>query len=85
MDSESTVVRPGAGTKALAIVSVASFWALPLSPFLSMAALVRTKQSTGWPRRLAVTSAWLCTAYTLILAIWICGLAVYVFSGGVVD
>jgi hypothetical protein len=52
----------------LSITSIATFWMLPFSPFISMAAVHKTRTSTGWPRKLAVIGAMLCAVYTVALA-----------------
>lgn len=52
-----------------AIASFLTFWMVQYSPFIAMAAVSKTRNCTGWPRRLAVAAALLCTAYTLVLAI----------------
>jgi len=58
---------PGWIAKLLAVLSVACFWMVPCSPILSIAAVSITKGSLGWPRKLAVTGAVLCTIYTLMV------------------
>lgn len=68
MNAESTSVRQSTITNALAILSVATFWAIPFSPFVAMAALHRTKSTIGWARRLSISAAILCSVYTLALA-----------------
>lgn len=52
----------------LPLLSLAAFWVLPFSPFLSMAAVSQTRQTKGTPRNLAVAGAILCSAYTIGLA-----------------
>ncbi len=59
------VARPGA--KFLAVLSVAGFWLLPWSPLVAIGAVRRTEGTAGWPRRVAVAGAGLCTAWTLVL------------------
>lgn len=51
------------------IASFLTFWMVPYSPFIAMATVSKTRHCRGWPRRLAVAAALLCTAYTLVLAI----------------
>jgi len=82
MNSESTTMSPNVATKALAILSLGTFWLIPYSPLITIAALVRTKHSTGWPRRLVVAAAVLCSIYNLALATWICLLTIHVLAGG---
>jgi hypothetical protein len=60
--------------KLLAILSVACFWIVPCSPILAIAAVSTTQGSSGWPRKLAVAGAVLCTLCTLLAAallLWI--------------
>lgn len=59
---------PGWIAKLLAILSVACFWIVPCSPILAIAAVSTTKGSAGWPRKLAVAGAVLCTVWTLTIA-----------------
>ncbi|MGE3315852.1 MAG: hypothetical protein AB7O26_12130 [Planctomycetaceae bacterium] len=82
MYPESTAERPDFATTALAVFSVATFWAVPFSPFVAMAAVVRTNQSGGWVRKLAVASAVLCSLYTLAIASALYVLTLYVLTGG---
>ena len=82
MSPESTVVHPGLATKALAVCSVATFWLLPVSPFVAMLALVRTKNSVGWPRKFSVTAAVLCSVYTVAIAILFYCVTIYILKGG---
>lgn len=67
MNAESPSVRHEIVTNALALFSIATFWAIPFSPFLAMAAVHRTKSRTGWARQLSVAAAVLCSFYTLAL------------------
>jgi hypothetical protein len=71
MDPESTPTTVKARHKVLAILSVVCFWILPISPFLAMTAVSGTERSSGWPRKLAVSGAILCSVYTLLLGSWI--------------
>jgi hypothetical protein len=69
---------PGWIATLLAILSVACFWIMPCSPILAIAAVSTTKGSSGWPRRLALTGAVLCTLWTLLAAallLWLCVIA----------
>lgn len=59
---------PGWIAKQLAILTVACFWVVPCSPILAIAAVSTTKGASGWPRKLAVTGAVLCTVCTLMVA-----------------
>ena len=59
---------PGWIAKLLAILSVACFWIVPCSPILAIAAVSTTRGSSGWPRKLAVAGAVLCTLCTLLAA-----------------
>lgn len=53
----------------LAVSSVGFFWALPLSPFVSIAALSATKGAPATPRRkLAIAGAILCATLTALAA-----------------
>ena len=72
---------PSVGSKILALFSLFTFWAVPFSPLVAIAAVRRTRQLDGWPRTVAVTSAWLCTSYTLAGAIWVFGFALYLLTG----
>jgi hypothetical protein len=69
MNAEIGVGRPGAAAKALAVASVGSFWLLPFSPLVAIAAISMTAETTGWPRRLARAGAVLCIAYSAALAL----------------
>ena len=82
MSPEFTVARPAFFTMALSIFSAATFWAVPFSPFIAMAAVMRTKHSEGWARKLAVASAVLCSLYTLAFASAVYVLTMYVLTGG---
>jgi hypothetical protein len=66
---------PGRMAKLLAILSVACFWLLPLSPMVAIGAVSMTKGASGWSRSLAVTGAVLCVAYTVVMALLIARLA----------
>jgi hypothetical protein len=60
---------PGPMAKLLAILSVAFFWLLPVSPMVAIGAVSMTRGATGWSRHLAVTGAVLCIAYTVLVAL----------------
>ncbi|WP_422931774.1 hypothetical protein [Singulisphaera sp. PoT] len=68
MTSETDASVPNRMAKALAILSVACFWVLPFSPMVSIGAVSLTKGASGWSRKLAVTGAALCVAYTVGVA-----------------
>lgn len=65
---ESAGDSPSNATKVLSVFSLATFWLLPFSPFIVMAAVSRTQKLNGWVRRLSVAAAILCIAYTVGLA-----------------
>ena len=69
MDTTVGTVRPGFVAKVLAVVSLGVFWLLPFSPWVSIAAVWTTRKSSGWARRVAVTGAVLCIAWTSALAL----------------
>ncbi len=52
----------------LSVLSLVAFWLMPVAPFLSLAAVSTTKNTTGWARTLAVLAAVFCSTYTAILA-----------------
>ncbi len=60
---------PRRTAKLLAVISVACFWLLPLSPVIAIGAVSMNEGASGWPHNLAVTGAVLCTAYTLLMAL----------------
>ncbi len=62
----------------LAILCIAGFWLLPLSPMIAIGAVSMTKGASGWSRTLAVTGATLCIAYTVLMAVLIARLTVQV-------
>lgn len=68
MNAELTMNSPSRVTQFLAVLSVATFWLLPLSPFIAMAAVSRTNNTTGWPRRISVAAAILCAVYVIVVA-----------------
>ena len=65
MNTES-IAPAGILGKFLAVFCVATFWVMPLSPFVAIAAVATTRHSAGWPRTLAKTAAILIVLYTLI-------------------
>ena len=82
IDSDSTIVHSGIVTKALAVCSFATFWMIPISPFVAMAALVRTKHTVGWPRRLSVAAAVLGSVFTIAYASMLFFATIYILKGG---
>jgi len=82
MTSESTVVYPGFLTKALAVCSLATFWMIPFAPFVAIAALIQTKHTEGWPRRISVAAAILCSAFTVAYASILFFVTIYILKGG---
>ena len=69
---------PGRMAKVLAVLSVACFWLLPLSPMIAIGAVSMTKGACGWPRNVAVTGAALCIAYTTVMAFFVVRLGLQV-------
>jgi len=69
---------PGRIAKLLAILSVACFWLLPLSPMIAIGAVWTTNGSSGRSRKLAVAGAALCIAYTAIMGLLVVRLALQV-------
>jgi hypothetical protein len=53
----------------LALLSVATFWLVPLSPFVALAAVCATKSSNEWSNLVARTGAILCVVWTVVLAV----------------
>ncbi len=82
MNPESSVVHPGWVTKAIAVCSIATFWLLPFSPFITIAAVVRTKHSAGWPRRLSVAAAVPCSVFTVTYSIILLCVSIHILQGG---
>jgi len=68
MNTESVAVPAGIVGKVLAVLCMATFWALPLSPLVAIGAVVATRRSAGWPWRLARTGAILCVLFTAMAA-----------------
>jgi hypothetical protein len=62
----------------LAILSVACFWLLPLSPMISIGAVWTTEGTSGRCRSLALMGAALCIAYTAVMGLLVVRLAVQV-------
>jgi hypothetical protein len=68
VDAKAT---PGGAAKALAILCLAGFWAMPFAPLAAIGAVKMTEGSAGWARKAAVAGAVLCSAYTLAMAVLI--------------
>lgn len=71
MNAELPRTPPNAFSRVLAVLSLGTFWAMPFSPIITIGALVRTKNTSGWPSRFSVVAAVLCSAYTLVVATWL--------------
>ena len=80
MNAVSFPFAPAWVGKLLAILSVTFFWCLPWSPVVAIAAIIATRQASGWPRKLAVAGATLSAALTIVFAIAICWSAVKVWG-----
>ena len=78
MTTADTDGMPGPTAKLLAILSVACFWLLPLSPLVAIGAVSMTEGASGWPRKLAVTGAVLCVGYAAVMALVFVRLALQV-------
>lgn len=80
MDAEANAPRQTFTVKLLACLSVAMFWLVPFSPLVAIAAVKATRDTVGWPRRMATAGAWLSiatvtyftvgTAWVIYLLIW---------------
>lgn len=57
------------GALSLSLLSLGSFWVLPVAPLIALAANSATKNSNGCARTFAVSAAILCSVYTLGLAV----------------
>lgn len=82
MTSAATLIRSGFVTKALAVCSLASFWMIPFSPFIALAAVVHTKHTVGWPRKFAVAATVLCSVFTIAIAGMLFFVTIYILQGG---
>jgi len=83
MNVESLSGSAGIVGKTLAVVCLAGFWVLPVSPLVAIGAVVATRRSAGWPRRLARAGAVLsivCTGMAAALFSWL--LAIVCLRGG---
>ncbi len=60
---------PGRIAKLLAVLCVACFWLLPLSPLVAIGAVSMTRGCSHWARRFALTGAVLCMAYTVVMTL----------------
>lgn len=65
----------------LPVLSVAAFWVMPFSPWLSMAAVSQTRDVPGTPRKLAIVGAVLCAVYAVGMAGLLAGLFVSLWVG----
>ena len=68
MTNHELVSGPSRAANALAVLSVAGFWALPFAPVVAIGAVKSTEGTAGWARRAAIAGALLCIAYTTALA-----------------
>jgi len=73
--TKSSELVPGRMAKLLAVMSVACFWLLPISPMIAIGAVSMTNGASGRFRKFAVTGAVLCIAYTIVMAFFIVRLA----------
>jgi hypothetical protein len=71
---------PGRLAKLLAILSLACFWLLPLSPMVAIGAVSITRGTSGWSRKLAAAGAVLCIAYTVVMALVVVRLTLQIRS-----
>lgn len=69
MNAETRSASGGIVGTLLAVLSLATFWLLPFSPFVAIAAVTATRQSPGWPQILARVGAILCTVWTAMFAV----------------
>jgi hypothetical protein len=74
MTNHELVSGPSRAAKALAVLSVAGFWALPFAPVVAIGAVKSTEGTAGWARRAAVAGALLCIAYTTTMTIGVAAL-----------
>jgi Na+/H+-dicarboxylate symporter len=74
MNTGSESAPAGVVGKVLAVVCMAGFWVLPVSPLVAIGAVVATRRSAGWPRTLAKTGAVLsivCTGMAAAVFLWL--------------
>ena len=69
MNTVDARVLAGSIARLLAILSVTCFWLLPFSPLAAIGAVSMTKGGSGWRRKLALTGAVLCIAYTVAMSL----------------
>ena len=69
MHAEATLSPATLGTKLLFVLSAALVWCVPYSPFLSIAAVLATKKTAGWPRHVAKAAAMLTVAWVTLLMV----------------
>lgn len=77
MNAESISEPNAVVGKLLAVLSVATFWLVPFSPFVAIAAVLTTRKSPGWQRSLSRTGAILsvvCTVMFAALFLWMLSL-----------
>lgn len=67
MNAKSMAVPAGVAGKIFAVLSVATFWLLPFSPFVAIAALAATRHLAGWPRSLAKMGAVLTVLWVILI------------------
>ncbi len=67
MDGERAAPTPGRTAMVLAALSVGGFWLMPFSPLVAAGAVAATRGTAGWPRRMALAGALLCSGYTLAM------------------
>ena len=76
MNAELTqpLPQPSLYAKLLACLSVATFWFVPFSPLVAIAAVRATTHITGWPRALATVGSCLAIAvvsWMTLAVLWI--------------
>lgn len=71
MNAPRNAICPSRLGTLLAVLSVATFWLLPLSPFIAMVAVSANNNSTNCIRRVSVVGAILCALFTIASASWI--------------
>ena len=82
MDTHSPITSPTSKrplSNTLALVSLATFWAIPFSAIFILITLKVVPKGRSWPRRITHWAAALCTLYTIMIATWVLVMAVYIF------